>query len=242
MGICGNEIGVTSVLKPLDNPRWVTSLYSTNELAWVWLIVRVYIGWNWLDAGWHKVTSDDWMNGGSALAGFWARAISIPEQGRPPISYDWYREFLQFMLDNGWEVWFGPLIGVGELLVGFGPRLELLTVARQVGGVFGRAAGQRSIEPQGQDLGDAATFQRWGAQLDQVAEHSVLLGRGSGLGSATEESRHDGCAIGLAQPVAPSCLELRQRLADAVLDVSPLRQRIELSELLRLERHRHRPV
>lgn len=53
-----------SVLKPFDNPRWVTSLYSTNELAWVWLIVRVYIGWNWLDAGWHKVTSDAWMNGG----------------------------------------------------------------------------------------------------------------------------------------------------------------------------------
>ena len=64
VGICGKEFRMPSVLKPFDNPRWVTSLYSTNELAWVWLIVRVYIGWNWLDAGWHKVTSDAWMNGG----------------------------------------------------------------------------------------------------------------------------------------------------------------------------------
>jgi hypothetical protein len=35
----------------LDNPRWVTPLFSSTELAWVWLIARVYIGWGWLHAG-----------------------------------------------------------------------------------------------------------------------------------------------------------------------------------------------
>ena len=98
--------------------------------------MRVYIGWNWLDSGWNKVTSDAWMSGGSALAGFWAHAVSIPEQGRPPISYDWYRQFLQFMLDNGWEVWFGPLISVGELLVGIGLLVGALTGIAALFGAF----------------------------------------------------------------------------------------------------------
>lgn len=73
-----------------------------------------------MEAGWHKMRSDAWMDGGDALTGFWTRAIQEPESGRPPISYDWYREFLKFMLDNGWEVWFGPLIAIGEFAVGLG--------------------------------------------------------------------------------------------------------------------------
>lgn len=104
----------------LHNPRWVTAIFSSTEYSWIWLIARIYIGWNWLDAGRHKLTSDAWMDGGAALQRFWQGAISIPEKGRPPISYDWYREFLEFMLNHGWEVWFGPLVAVGETLVGIG--------------------------------------------------------------------------------------------------------------------------
>jgi thiosulfate dehydrogenase [quinone] large subunit len=98
----------------------VTAIFSTTEYSWIWLIARIYIGWNWLDAGRHKLASDAWMDGGAALQRFWQAAISIPEKGRPPISYDWYREFLEFMLNHGWEVWFGPLVAVGETLVGIG--------------------------------------------------------------------------------------------------------------------------
>src|SRR5215212_3197458 len=47
-------------------------------------------------------------------------AAAIPEQGRPAITYDWFRQFLQFMLDNGWYTWFAKLIAFGELLVGLG--------------------------------------------------------------------------------------------------------------------------
>ena len=30
-------------------------------------------------------------------------------EGRPPIAYDWFRHFLQYMLDNGWYDWFAKL-------------------------------------------------------------------------------------------------------------------------------------
>ena len=55
-----------------------------------------------------------------ALQSYWERAVAIPEQGRPPITYDWFRQFLQYMLDNGWYTWFAKLIAWGEVLVGLG--------------------------------------------------------------------------------------------------------------------------
>lgn len=102
----------------LGNPRWLTLLFSSTEYAWVWLAVRLYLGVQWVNSGGHKLTEDAWMDGGSAVKGFWERIVVIPEQGRPAISYDWYREFIQFMLDREWYTWFGPMIAVGETLVG----------------------------------------------------------------------------------------------------------------------------
>ncbi len=58
-------------------------------MAPLWLIVRLYLGWQWLQAGWHKVEGDGWItDNGVALRGFWERIVQVPEQGRPPISYD----------------------------------------------------------------------------------------------------------------------------------------------------------
>jgi thiosulfate dehydrogenase (quinone) large subunit len=52
---------------------------------------------------------------------------AIPEEGRPAITYDWYRDFLTFMLEREWYTWFGPLIAIGEVLVGIGLILGALT-------------------------------------------------------------------------------------------------------------------
>ena len=29
-------------------------LFSDPRVAWFWLIVRIYVGWEWLTAGWEK--------------------------------------------------------------------------------------------------------------------------------------------------------------------------------------------
>lgn len=120
----------------LRNPGWITTLFSNTEYAWIWLIVRVYIGWNWLHAGWGKLNSDAWVGGGTALKGFWERATVVPESGRPPVVYDWYRGFLQFMLDNEAYVWFAKLIAGGEALVGLGLLLGVFTGIAALFGAF----------------------------------------------------------------------------------------------------------
>lgn len=89
-------------------------------LALIWLPIRFFVGRDWVSAGWHKITDPEWTQGGAALQAYWQRAVTIPEQGRPLITYDWYRQFLQYMLDNGWQSWFAPLIAWGEVLVGIG--------------------------------------------------------------------------------------------------------------------------
>src|SRR5215204_5575103 len=88
--------------------------------ALFWLPVRFFVGRDWLSAGWHKVTDPEWTQSGAALQAYWQRAAAIPESGRPAITYDWFRQFLQYMLDHGWYSWFAKLIAFGELLVGLG--------------------------------------------------------------------------------------------------------------------------
>lgn len=58
------------------------------------------------------------MQTGEALKGFWLKAVQIPETGRPAIAFDWYRSFIQSLLDAEAWTWFAPLVAYGELLIG----------------------------------------------------------------------------------------------------------------------------
>ena len=104
----------------IPDPPLAHLLFSSTKLAWLWAIVRIYLGYDWMTHGWAKINGKGWVDGGAALQGFWTNAVKIPETGRPPIAYDWYRSFIQFMLDQGWYSWFAPLVAYGELLVGIG--------------------------------------------------------------------------------------------------------------------------
>jgi thiosulfate dehydrogenase [quinone] large subunit len=102
----------------IPDPPIARVLFSTVRFAWLWLIIRLFLGWQWLSSGWGKVGNPAWMDGGEALRGFWTGAVQVPESGRPPISYDWYRGFIQFMLDAGWYTWFAKLVVFGEIAIG----------------------------------------------------------------------------------------------------------------------------
>ena len=102
----------------VQDPPIARLLFSDTRFAWLWLVVRVYLGWLWLDSGRQKLQEAAWMDGGLAVKGYWDRSAQVPEQSRPLLAYDWYRDILQFMLDHEWYTWFGPLVAVGETLLG----------------------------------------------------------------------------------------------------------------------------
>jgi len=93
-------------------------------MAWFWLIVRLYVGYSWLEAGLHKLQdpAGAWAFGnGSAILGYWKNAVAVPAPpARAAITYDWFRAFLQFLIDAHAQTWFGGLVAYGELLVGVG--------------------------------------------------------------------------------------------------------------------------
>lgn len=104
----------------IQDPPLARFLFSDTRFSVVWLVVRVLIGLSWLQSGLGKLNNPAWVQTGEALKGYWANAAAIPESGRPPISFDWYRGFIQSLLDNGSYVWFAKLIAIGEVLVGLG--------------------------------------------------------------------------------------------------------------------------
>jgi thiosulfate dehydrogenase [quinone] large subunit len=109
------------------NPGFAHFLFNSARSAPLWLGARIYLGYEWFVAGQHKVTDPAWMDGGAALQGYWERAVAVPEGGRAPITYGFFREYIQYMLGNEWYTWFAPVIVWGELLVGIGLILGALT-------------------------------------------------------------------------------------------------------------------
>lgn len=128
------EIVTPSGTITVSDPPWAFALFNTTRFAWLWLIIRLYVGYQWLTAGWGKFNNPDWWSG-SALAGFWSRAVEIPADGRPAITYGWYRDFIAFMLNQQWYTWFGKVILLGELAVGIALILgALVGIAAFAGG------------------------------------------------------------------------------------------------------------
>lgn len=105
----------------VSDPAFVVFLHkllNDTRAAWLWLPFRVWLGWQWLQSALGKLPNPAWMQTGEALQGFWMYAVSIPETGRPPIAFDWYRGFIQALIDAQAWTWFAKLVVVGELLVG----------------------------------------------------------------------------------------------------------------------------
>ena len=102
----------------IQDPPIARFLFGDTRMAIVWTIIRIFVGYQWLSSGLGKFSNPAWVQTGDALKGFWTNAVAIPETGRPPITYDWYRDFLQGMLDSGAYTWFAKLIVAGEILIG----------------------------------------------------------------------------------------------------------------------------
>jgi thiosulfate dehydrogenase [quinone] large subunit len=105
-----------------EDPPLAKFLFSNTKAAWLWLLVRLYVGYAWIEAGLHKVQDPAWGFGdGAAILAYWQRAVAVPAApARPAITYDWFRSFLQLLIDTGAHTWMGGLVAYGELLVGVG--------------------------------------------------------------------------------------------------------------------------
>ncbi|MFS8571303.1 MAG: DoxX family membrane protein [Thermaerobacter sp.] len=102
----------------------------------LWLVLRVWLGWGWLQAGMGKVGSPAWTGeqAGAAVAGFVARALERAGGDHPDVP-GWYAWFLENVVLNNAAV-FGHLVAYGEVLVGAALILGCLTGIAAFFGTF----------------------------------------------------------------------------------------------------------
>ena len=64
----------------IADPPLARFLFSDTRMAPVWLLIRIYVGWAWLEAGWHKVETvgpGNYIVDGSGILAFWTRIAAI---------------------------------------------------------------------------------------------------------------------------------------------------------------------
>jgi thiosulfate dehydrogenase [quinone] large subunit len=136
----------------IPEPPIARFLFADTRMAWFWLIVRLYVGYEWLIAGLEKLTGRDFSIGsttfgkvtdspwvfsahdGAAIKGFVMGALA-QASGPHPAVQGWYASFLQnVVLPNAGL--FAYMVTFGEVLVGFALILGILTGIASFFGVF----------------------------------------------------------------------------------------------------------
>lgn len=113
----------------LKEPAISRLLFADPRLAPLWLLLRVYVGYEWLSAGWGKITNPAgvWVGekAGVAVSGFLNGAIAKSSGDKPDVA-GWYAWFVENVaLPNA--VVFSYMVAYGELLVGIALILGLFT-------------------------------------------------------------------------------------------------------------------
>ncbi len=133
----------------VSDPPIARFVFSDTRLAWLWLLVRLYMAYTWITSGYGKLTNPAWVSTGDALKGFWQNAIQT--NPKPVITFDWYRQFIQLLLDSQAYTWFAKLVPVLEFAVGFLLLAGAFTgVAAFIGGFMNwnfMMAGTASVNP-----------------------------------------------------------------------------------------------
>lgn len=143
----------TSATLQIPEPPIARLLFADTRLAPLWAIIRLYLGYEWLVAGWGKLTNPAgvWVGAkaGTAVAGFIQGALTKTAGDHPDVS-GWYAAFLQQVaLPNA--VVFSYMVTAGEILVGLALILGLLTGFAAFFGAFMNTsylfAGTVSVNP-----------------------------------------------------------------------------------------------
>jgi len=109
------------------DPQIARFLFGNTKTSWFWLLIRLYVGWAWFEAGWQKVTNAAWTGSGAgtSLAGFVSAALSKTTGAHPDVQ-TWYAWFLEHAVLPHAAAW-SHAVAYGETLIGIALILGLLT-------------------------------------------------------------------------------------------------------------------
>ena len=105
-------------------------LFRSREASLLWLVVRLWLGYQWTNAGYQKIWGSErsafWFGGGAGVKGFATAGVLGSTTGKGGASYGWWAAFLHnFVIPNA--SWIGRVVSLGEVLIGIGLILGLFT-------------------------------------------------------------------------------------------------------------------
>jgi thiosulfate dehydrogenase (quinone) large subunit len=114
-------------IERLEDPGVAKAIFGEVRWSWIWLILRLYVGYEWLSAGLGKLSNPVWAGNkaGVAITGFVKGALSKTSGDHPDVQ-GWYAWFLNNAVLPAPVVW-SYLITFGEILVGIALILGLFT-------------------------------------------------------------------------------------------------------------------
>ena len=130
-----------------DEPGFAKFLFASTGAAWLWLVVRLYLGYEWAHAGWDKVFGEpSWINSTEPLSGFVGFALSNAGQGdHSAVNYGWYAAFLRWVGGDG-AGFMSTTTSIGELAIGLLLILGLFTgIAAFMGGMLSMSFGLAGV-------------------------------------------------------------------------------------------------
>jgi len=124
------------IVEHLQDPPVAQALFGHVRWAWIWLILRLYAGWVWVQAGWEKLHDPTWSGSqaGTALSGFVNHALTETSGAHPNVQ-GWYAWFLQHAVLPRAAIW-GHVVSWGEFLVGVALILGFVTGIAALFGAF----------------------------------------------------------------------------------------------------------
>lgn len=120
----------------VKDPPFAQKLFGDVRWAWIWLFVRLYVGYEWLAAGWAKINNPAWVgaSAGKALEGFINNALTLTEGPHPAVQ-GWYAAFLKAVIQPIPQFW-SYAVAFGETLVGLGLIVGVFTGIAAFFGIF----------------------------------------------------------------------------------------------------------
>ncbi len=112
---------------------WVTDppvaryLFASTATSPMWLVVRVWVGWEWLWAGTHELADPGWQSSaGDGMVGTWRSALQAGTMSSAGPMDGPLRGGLQLLLDSNADAWIPSLVAAGEVVIGIAVMLGLL--------------------------------------------------------------------------------------------------------------------
>ena len=135
----------------IEDPPFARALFGDTRWAWIWRIVRVYVGWQWLSEGLAKAQNPAWFGPeAGAFLTKWVAGALTKTQGAHPDVQGWYGAFLASVVLPHAAFW-SYAVTLGEMCVGLGLILGVFTgIAAFFGTVMNGSyllAGTVSINP-----------------------------------------------------------------------------------------------